>query len=118
MKIKRYKLKENVTKDSLIALGFKNGGYWVSKDAELYLMKHLDIGWGLSFNIVIPEEIKEWDDFEHVLVVDEVYGQPYTPFYGDNFGKDITDFPFLEQVIREYNKFMDGLGIFEEIIKE
>ena len=47
--------------------------------------------------------------------MDEDFGQPYTPFYGDNYGKDIDNFPVLEMVIAKYNRFMSSLGIFEEI---
>ena len=118
MKIKRFKLKSNVTKEELLALGFKSGGSWIIKDAELFLCKefyykktHLEYSIGIAF----CANINDWNDFDNVLILDEDFGQPYTPFYGDNYGRDITDFPTLENVIIKYNEFMSGLGIFEEI---
>lgn len=117
MKIKRFKLKDNIAKDDLLSLGFRSGGSWIKKDAELFLSKCLydkKTKFGYSINIAFGSNVNEWDDFDNVLILDEGWGQPYTPFYGDNYGKDITGFPTLENVIFEYNEFMSGLGIFEE----
>lgn len=36
MKIKRFRLKDGVTKEDLIALHFKNGGSWIKEDAKLF----------------------------------------------------------------------------------
>lgn len=52
MKIKRFKLKDNVTEKDLIALGFKNGGSWVKKDAELCLSVHFE--YNDMFEIGLP----------------------------------------------------------------
>ena len=54
------------------------------------------------------EGLAEWDDFSFVLVLDDDFGRPYTPFYGKNYKKDIQDFPCLEFVIEKYNEFMDS----------
>lgn len=117
MKIKRFKLKDNVTRDDLIALGFRNGGSWIKKDAKLFLDKCIEYDgyFEYSIGIAFSSDINDWNDFDNVLVMDEDFGQPYTPFYGENYGKDIDDFPALEDVILKYNVFMSGLGIFEEI---
>lgn len=118
MKIKRFKLKDNVTRDDLIALGFRNGGSWIKKDAELFLsrcFKYEETEFEYSISIAFSSDINDWNDFDNVLVLDEDFCQPYTPFYGDNYGKDITDFPTLENTIFKYNEFMSGLGIFDEI---
>ena len=118
MKIKRFKLKDNITKDNLIALKFRNGGSWIKKDAELCLSKYFEYkkyDFEYSIGIAFSSNINDWNDFDNVLVLDENYCQPYTPFYGDNYGKDIKDFPVLETVIDNYNKFMSSLNIFEEI---
>lgn len=119
MKIKRFKLKDNITKEDLIALGFKNGGSWIKKDAELFLSKcfvYKKTDFECSIDIAFSSNINDWNDFDNVLVMDEDFGQPYTPFYGDNYGKDINNFPTLEYTIFKYNEFMSGLGIFEEVI--
>ena len=118
MKIKRFKLKENITKEDLIALGFKDGGAWIKTDAELFLDKYFcfkKIDFEYSIGIAFSSNINDWNDFDNVLILDEAFCQPYTPFYGDNYGKDIKNFPALENVISEYNKFMGSLGIFEEL---
>lgn len=118
MKIKRYKLKDNVTKEDLIALRFREGGSWIKKDVELFLCRCFECGkydFEYSINIGFSSDINDWNDFDNVLVLDEDFCQPYTPFYGDNYGEDITNFPVLEMVISNYNKFMDSLNIFEEI---
>ena len=118
MKIKRFKLKDNITKDDLIALKFRNGGSWIKNDAELFLSRCFEdeeTEFEYSIGIAFSSNINDWNDFDNVLVMDEDFGQPYTPFYGDNYGKDIDNFPVLEMVIAKYNRFMSSLGIFEEI---
>ena len=118
MKIKRYKLKRNITKEKLVALGFKSGGSWIKKDAELFLSKcflYKDTHFEYSIGIAFSSNINDWNDFDNLLILDEDFCQPYTPFYGDNYGKDIIDFPTLENVITNYNNFMDSLGILEEV---
>lgn len=117
MKIKRFKLKDNITKENLIALGFRNGGSWIKKDAELFLNKCIEYDryFEYSIGIAFSSDINDWNDFDNVLVMDEDFGQAYYPFYGENYGKDIDDFPALEDVILKYNEFMSGLGIFEEV---
>lgn len=118
MKIKRFKLKDHITKEELVSLGFKSGGSWVKKDAKLYLSKffyYRPTKFEYSISIAFGSDINDWNDFDNVLILDEDFCQPYTPFYGDNYGKDIKDFPTLENVIIEYNEFMSGFGIFEEL---
>ena len=59
-------------------------------------------------------DLESWNDFDNVLVLDEDFCQPYTPFYGDNYKKEVSDFPFLEWVISEYNALFDSLPVFEK----
>lgn len=120
MKIKKFKLKDNITEKDLIALGFKNGGSWVKKDAELCLSVYFEYNdmFEYSIHIAFSSNINDWNDFDNILVLDEDFCQPYTPFYGDNYGKDVHDFPVLENVITRYNEVMSSLGIFEEIIED
>ena len=123
MKIKRFKLKNDIIKDDLTSLGFKNGGSWIKEDAELFICKSFEYKrdgferypFEYSISVAFSSDINDWNDFDNVLILDEDFCQPYTPFYGDNYGKDINNFPVLEDVIFRYNEFMDSLGIFEEI---
>lgn len=117
-KIKRFKLRDGVTKDDLLALKFKSGGTWIKEDAELYkcrIFEYKPTDFEYSINIAFGNNISEWNDFDNIIIIDEDFLQPYTPFYGDNFGKEVNNFPSLENVIQNYNKFMSSLGIFEEI---
>jgi hypothetical protein len=118
VKINRFKIKNNITKNDLIALGFKKGGSWIKKDAELFLSRcfyYKETDFEYSIGIAFGSNINEWNDFDNVLILDEDFCQPYTPFYGDNYGKDITDFPTLENVILSYNEFMKKLNVFDEV---
>lgn len=118
MKIKRFKLKDDVTKEDLLAVGCKDGGTWIRKDAKLFLSRcfyYKETDFEFAIDIAFGPDIHDWNDFDNILVMDEDFGQPYTPFYGDNYGKDIEGFPTLEYAILKYNEFMSGLDILEEI---
>lgn len=114
MKAKSYKLKYIPTREQLIKLGARSGGSWISKDSELYFSVTHDFpnsAGEFTIYVCFPdfeEGLAEWDDFNYVLVLDDDFGQPYTPFYGENYKKDVQDFPYLEYVIETYNKFMDS----------
>ena len=114
MKAKSYKLKYIPTKEQLIKLGARPGGAWINQDSDLYLSiirEFPDSCGDFIICIGFPDFEKglvEWDDFNFVLVLDDDFGQPYTPFYGKNYKKDIQNFPCLEFVIEAYNEFMDG----------
>ena len=114
MKAKSYRLKYIPTKERLIELGARPGGTWINKDSDLYIsvVREFPDSCG-DFIIYIgfpdfEEGLVEWDDFNFVLVLDDDFGQPYTPFYGKNYKQDIQNFPCLEYVIEAYNNFMDS----------
>ena len=114
MKAKSYKLKYIPTTEQLIKLGARPGGAWINQYSDLYISitrEFPDSCGDFIISIVFPdfeEGLAEWDDFSFVLVLDDEFGQPYTPFYGKNYKKDIQNFPCLECVIEAYNKFMDS----------
>ena len=113
MKAKSYKLKYIPTTEQLIKLGAQPGGMWFNR-VEWYISftgEFPDSCGNFSIYIGFPDFEKglaEWDDFNFVLVLDDDFGQPYAPFYGKNYKKDIQDFPCLEFVIEKYNEFMDS----------
>lgn len=116
MKIKRYKLKDGITREQLLKYGFKEGGIWIKKDAELFLAHCFEYkAINFEFSINIAFSTSEWNDFDNVLILDEDFCQPYTPFYGKNYDKEIINFPALEYVIEKYNEFMSGLSFLEEV---
>ena len=114
MKAKSYKLKYIPSKEQLIKLGARPGGVWINQDSDLYISitrEFPDSCGDFIISIGFPDFEKglvEWDDFNFVLVLDDDFGQPYTPFYGKNYKKDIQNFPCLELVIEKYNEFMDS----------
>lgn len=118
--IKRFKLKEGrPTNEDLDRYSFRDGGSWIIKDAILFCSKiirkedkdyHRD--YEISFNMAFGEDPSVFDDFNNVLVLDEEFGQPYTPFYGYLNG-EIEEFPFLSWVVSEYNEWMSSFDFLE-----
>lgn len=112
--VKRYELNSNVSLEKLKKNGFKEGGIlgdvstenycyirYLIDDIELLVEVGKDKDNALTFN-----------DEENVLVLDEDFGQPYRAFYNEE-----NDFPFLNDVVKLYNKEMDKLvdnGILQE----
>lgn len=110
--INRYKLKDGITMNDILAeikerhIPYSEGGSYVHSDAYYVFWKTLvdDI----EVNVGLPEDLSMWDDFDFVLVMDDSFGQPYTPFYEAK-----ETFPYLLNVIGLYNKFMDSLDFLE-----
>lgn len=118
MKIKRFKLRDGVTKDDLIKLGFRTGGTWIKEGAELFLSRYFhykETDFEFTIGIAFGPDIRDWNDVDNVLVLDDDFCQPYIPFYYDNYEKDITGFPTLEYTILKYNEFLGSLDILEEV---
>lgn len=122
LKIKRFKLKEGrPVPDDVIQYGFRKGGSWIHKDAAAFVSKVLRKAdkryrdYDISFNMCFRKNPEEFNDFDNVLVLDEEFGQPYTPFYGYMGNNDDKEpFPFLAWVISEYNEWMSGFDFLEE----
>ena len=119
MKAKSYKLKYTPTEEQLIKeFRAKNGGCWINKKSNLYISKffrHPKYHFEFSINICFKEDISDWNDFDNVLVLDEDFLQPYTPFYGNNYKKEISNHPCLEHCIEKYNEFMDSFDFLCEV---
>lgn len=121
MRINRYKLKPNVTVETIPRIG--DGGTWIQKDCVKFVSKYFIIKTGkrryrssfdFTINIGFPDDLSNWNDFDYVLVLDEDFLQPYTPFYS-LYKVDVQDFPVLERVIKMYNEYMDSLPFLEKI---
>lgn len=89
-----------------------NGGKWISEDS-CHFFSHWLVG-EIELYVGLPEDLSTWDDYKHILVLDEDFGQPYTPFYGLLENPKEKSFKFLRQVVSKYNKFMDSLEFLEE----
>jgi hypothetical protein len=116
MKAKSYKLKYVPTVQQLRDAGFRPGGAWIH--AEAFMFAERCLAHELSVSICFFPELGVWDDFHNILVLDEEFGQPYTPFYSENYKKDIKNFPVLEYCIRQYNDFLGSFDFLEEIKEE
>ena len=118
MKAKSYKLKYTPTEEQLIEAGAKRGGIWINKESVFYIAKffrHPKYNFEFSINICFKEDISDWNDFDNVLVLDEDFIQTYTPFYGKNYKKEISNHPCLEYCIEKYNEFMDSFDFLCEV---
>lgn len=121
MKAKSYKLKYVPTVQQLRDAGFRPGGSWIHAEAFMFATRCFDLpktNCELSVSICFKTDLADWDDWNNVLVLDEDWGQPYTSFYLENYKKDITDFPFLEYCIQQYNEFLDSFDFLEEVKEE
>ena len=113
--INRFKLKEGTTIELILSeLNERdipcctNGGSYVNKNSKYVCYKRL-VG-DIEVNIAFPENLAEWNDFDYILVMDDEFGQPYTPFYEANH-----PFTFLLNVIGNYNKLLNSLSFLEKI---
>ena len=76
-KIKRFKLRDGVTLDSIRAThkNLQEGGSYIAKDAEWMMFKLLN--GDISANIAFPSDLSKWNDFDYIeLIDDEDFGQP------------------------------------------
>lgn len=109
-----YKLKNNVTKEYLLDLGFKEGS-WQSEYKNIHCVsKNIQLIESIELHITIRTNPMSFNDFEDVLVLDEDFCQPYAPFYGKNYKKLNDDYGYLQKVISRYNQAMDLQGVFEK----
>ena len=114
--IKRYKLKDGLTHEFLIENGCKEGGRFVHPDGIFHIYRNLVDS--IELDIAFPADLSEWNDYDYILVLDDDFGQPYTPFYNYYARMRITGAkpgPYVRKVVTAYNKIMDSLPFFEEL---
>lgn len=114
LKINRYKLKDGITEKDLSKYNLRNGGKYIMADATTFLSEKLikDITLDLCF----PKNLSKWNDFDYILVLDEEFGQPYTPFYKFIDGETPNNVsPFLRRVVANYNRVMDSFDFLEKL---
>lgn len=112
--IKKYELADGITSDVLVNNGFtmfsKNQDGQEVMYYNTWAPLHKDVEVFIDI-IINPDGTLSFDDYENVLVIDDAYGQPYTPFY------DNKPFQFLSIVIMKYNEVMDKL-VTSGVLKE
>ena len=68
----------------------------------------------IEVSIAFPVDLSQWNDFDFVIVLDDNFGQPFTPFYHYMDG-EIELYPFLENVVNAYNDFMNAQPYLERV---
>ena len=114
---KRFVLNHNITIDKLEEVGFKKGGWINGVDTpKYYINGNLLNNFDIHLEITTLDDEMVFDDSNNVYVIDEDFGQPYTPFYECEVG-----FKVLNMVIDKYNEFMSNLvneGVLQELVFE
>lgn len=115
IEIKRFELIPDADIHTLFRL--REGGSWIHSDSKYFVSRtYADKNSEISISVAFPDDLTNWNDFDYVLVLDEDFGQPYTPFYRRWNGESV-DFSFLDTIVSEYNRFMCSIPIIKEIIK-
>lgn len=115
LQINRYKLKDlNTAESEIMKYNIHTGGGYISQDTTVFLFAPLYKE--ITLNIGFPRDLSVWNDLDHIIVLDEDFGQPYTPFYKYLNGEEANNAsPFLQRVIRAYNEAMDKYSFLEKI---
>ena len=144
-KIKRYKLKEGITKEQLLKMGVKEADYYtyIHKQAimgkgycaDIHFAyphtgkngktKQIKVTSKFDIDIAFTENLQDWNDYDNILVFDSDvfksdFCHPYYPFYEYLMGKmQASAIPkVLPLLVVEYNRYMDSLEFLEEIKEE
>lgn len=119
MKIRRFRIRPDVTWDDIIKAGAEEGGTWIHKESKMYLHKFYcirRISFEFTIYVALLDDLTKWNDFDNVLVLDDDFGQPYTPFYNDwDKGECDDSFAACYEVVKAYNEFLSSLPFLEEI---
>ena len=112
--IKKYEISEDISIYKLEKSGFiRKEPTEVDQLLRYSYIKPLLEDINLYIDIRITGDKKFiFDDNKTVELIDEDFGQPYGAFYNED-----KDFPFLNDLIKKYNKTMDSLvekGILQE----
>ena len=131
-KMKRYELSDYFlslnTAEQIVLLteaGFKEGFWRESKKSDHHWMTHYFClfnsekeknSYEFSFDVAIDlDDLKSWNDFDNLEVIDDDFGQPYYAFFrAQDSGHS---FPFLDMIIKKYENQMSKL-VKSKILKE
>lgn len=114
----RYRLRPDFSIERYPQYNLRPGGAWVNNAAKWILMTGLTDD--ICLYIAFSDSAEGWNDFDFVEVLDESFGQPYTPFY-DHFDDGVdadSDFKVLKTVIQRYNEEMNKLDFLEKVPME
>mgnify|MGYP007101855830 CR=1 FL=1 len=109
MKIKRYEIKESVSKDDLLAAGAVTDGN------KMLIMKYITIG-NSDFRIVLTfdsfkkSKVKSWNDIDNVCVEDTDSGTRYKLFrVFQRCNEDVPKGGALYDIATAYHQLMGSL---------
>lgn len=120
-RIHSFALKKNVTMDDIRkSVKIQDGGSWIHKESAYFFRETLEDS--IELNIAFPEDLSKWNDYDYILILDDDFCQPYTPFYSyldtnmDGIEDDNHKFSeFFLRVVEKYNKVMGSLDFLEVI---
>lgn len=121
--IKRFKMKSGITLDDVKKLAketkkfsVRDGGAFVEESCK-YMIEYIIPGTEGSVCVYIglPDDMTLWDDYYYVSVIDDDFGQMFTPFYSQLEHPERKAGSFLKNVVDKYNAWMSSLPFLEEI---
>lgn len=104
----KYKLNPDVSTDDLIRNKFKPGSWRHGDSNEKWYSKSCGLCGEIDLTVHINMTTKDWDEYEDTDVIDDDFGQPYTPFYNCVYNGQ-KKFRAVRLVIDAYYERMDAL---------
>lgn len=94
----------------------KNNHRWMTHYFCLFNSEKEKNSYEFSFDVAIDlDDLKSWNDFDNLEVIDDDFGQPYHAFFrAQDSGHS---FPFLDMIIKKYENQMSKL-VEAKILKE
>lgn len=94
----------------------KNNHHWMTHYFCLFNSEKEKNSYEFSFDVAIDlDDLKSWNDFDNLEVIDDDFGQPYYAFFrAQDSGHS---FPFLDMIIKKYENQMSKL-VKSKILKE
>lgn len=92
-------------------------GGWIKGGAMGYICKtfyNKPLDHEFTVYVAFDRDLDEWNDFDNVLITDDDWGTPYSPFY-DLWDEEVEHYTALEYVIECYNDYMDSLPFLEPL---
>lgn len=90
----------------------KGNASFIHKDVTRWIVRTLKND--ITLFVGFPDDLSIWNDFDFVLVMDDSFGQPYTPFYNLLSGES-KGFAFLNEVVEKYNEIMESFTFLKEV---
>ena len=118
MKIKRYELKKNIKIVDLLKAGA------LVDDKGLYFynyitIKNTDLRITIAFTDFTKDKVKAWNDIDYTSILNTDDGVEYKVWKSfQRTNQDIPKGGLLEELVTEYNNYMDKLPIFKAVKTE